>query len=66
MFNGIAMIINMKHDIMKKLCGRKTHNILSILKKIEAKNERLHFLRWLEFHNDILESYPSCARGLDK
>jgi hypothetical protein len=38
------MVLNMKRGNTKKLCGRNTHKFLSILKKIEAKNERLHFL----------------------
>jgi hypothetical protein len=37
------MVLKMQHGSMKKLCGRNTHNFLSILKKIEAKNARLHF-----------------------
>jgi hypothetical protein len=33
----------MQHGSMKKLCRRKTHKYLSIWKKIEAENARLHF-----------------------
>jgi hypothetical protein len=37
------MILNMKHGIMKKVCERNTHNVLSFLKKMEVGKERLHF-----------------------
>jgi hypothetical protein len=37
------MVLKMQHGSTKKLCRRNTHNFLSILKKTEAKNARLHF-----------------------
>jgi hypothetical protein len=46
--------IEYAHRSMKKQCGRNTHNFLSILKKMEFKNARLHF--WVaRFQNHISE-----------
>jgi hypothetical protein len=57
--------LKMKHGRMKKLCGRNTHNVLSILKKREYKNARLHFEQQ-EFQNNISYSYPTELGTLTK
>jgi len=43
-FNGPVIVLNMQHDIMKKLCGRNTHKFFSILTKIEAEKYKTPFL----------------------
>jgi hypothetical protein len=37
------MVLKMQHGSMKKLCGRNTHNFLSILKETKIENAKLHF-----------------------
>jgi hypothetical protein len=55
----------MQHGSMKKLCGRNTHKLLWILKKIQAKNARLHFGQ-LEFQKHISKFLVTCADSPDK
>jgi hypothetical protein len=50
---------------MKELCNRSTHTFFSILKKMEVKNERLHFWE-VRFWNHISKFLVTYTDNLDK